>query len=198
MSKHFHLTAVTQIGVASNNRGDNDGSTQANLHQVTFDKKIISLVSGTSIRWAIREYLQNHYPDKMNRTYCPEANENTFKDEEFSRDYIDDDSMGYMNAKTDKKRRGIFEVTCAEANENTFKDEKFSRDFINDDSMGYMDAKAGNTQRVAWCGSTTAFLAITRRLFYMPSVSLKKTYLHMGYKSQNTDDVINNEEQENV
>jgi CRISPR-associated protein Cst2 len=113
MSKHYHLTILTPRAVASNNRGANDGSTQANLHLVTFDKIIYSLVSGTSIRWAIREYLQNHYPDKMNRTYCPEANENTFKDEEFSRDYIDDDSMGYMNAKTDKKRRGIFEVTCA-------------------------------------------------------------------------------------
>jgi CRISPR-associated protein Cst2 len=113
MSKHFHLTVVTPRAVASNNRGDNDGSTQANLQIVSFGNKIYSTVSGDAIRWGLREYLQYHYPSKVNRTYCPEADKYTFKDEKFSRDFIDDDVMGYMDAKAGNKRRGILEVTRA-------------------------------------------------------------------------------------
>ncbi len=113
MSKHFHSTIVTPCAVASNNRGDNDGSTQANLQIVSFGNKIYSTVSGDAIRWGLREYLQSHYPSKVNRTYCPETDKYTFKDEKFSCDFIDDDVMGYMDAKAGIKRRGILEVTRA-------------------------------------------------------------------------------------
>lgn len=39
------------------------------------------------------------------------TNKYNFKDEKLSRDFIDDDAMGYMDAKAGKARRGIFEDT---------------------------------------------------------------------------------------
>ncbi|MGC9505527.1 type I-B CRISPR-associated protein Cas7/Cst2/DevR [Baaleninema sp.] len=121
MSIHLFATIVTPTAVAANNRGEGDGSTLATLQTITRGNDQYTTVSADSIRWALREYFQHHYPDEINRTFDPDRDQYTFKDEKCSAEkFIDDDLFGYMDAKKDKnnknatvKRRGALEVCRA-------------------------------------------------------------------------------------
>ena len=119
MTRHVHITAVTPLGVASNNRGEGDGGVVATLQKLIFNDCLFSSVSADAIRWAVREYFQSNYPEKTNRTYDPVKSEYRFKDEKYSSsNFIDDDLLGFMSAKKDAnnkdatvKRRGIVEFS---------------------------------------------------------------------------------------
>lgn len=127
MSKHLFATVVTPTAIASNNRGEGDGSTLSTLQKVNFNNDVYTTVSAEAIRWAFREYLQDIREEEINRTFNPETDKYSLKGEKskgsttYSADsYIDDDLFGYMDAKkgadnvdATKKRRGALEVCRA-------------------------------------------------------------------------------------
>jgi hypothetical protein len=41
MTKHVHITAVTPLGVASNNRGEGDGGVVATLQKLIFQRLFV-------------------------------------------------------------------------------------------------------------------------------------------------------------
>lgn len=121
MSKHLFATIVTPSAVAANNRGEGDGSTLSTLQKVTRGNDQYTTVSAEAIRWAYREYFQSINPEVTNRTFDPDKDKYSFKDERFdSKKYIDDDLFGYMDAKKGSdnkdattKRRGVLEISRA-------------------------------------------------------------------------------------
>lgn len=121
MTKHLFATIVTATATAANNRGEGDGSTLSTLQKITRGNDQYTTVSAEAIRWGLREYFQNHYEKETNRTFNPETDKYSFKDEKFSAEkYIDDDLFGYMDAKKGKdnedattKRRGAIEISRA-------------------------------------------------------------------------------------
>lgn len=121
MTKHLFATIVTATATAANNRGEGDGSTLSTLQKITRGNDQYTTVSAEAIRWGLREYFQNHYEKETNRTFNPETDKYSFKDEKFSAEkYIDDDLFGYMDAKKGKdnedattKRRGALEISRA-------------------------------------------------------------------------------------
>jgi CRISPR-associated protein Cst2 len=121
MSKHLFITVVTPTAVAANNRGEGDGSTLSTLQKITRGSEQYTTVSAEAIRWGLREYFQNSDEKATNRTFNPDTDKYTLKNERFSaREFIDDDLFGYMDAKKGKdnedattKRRGALEVSRA-------------------------------------------------------------------------------------
>ncbi|MGF1535572.1 MAG: type I-B CRISPR-associated protein Cas7/Cst2/DevR [Elainellaceae cyanobacterium] len=121
MTTHLFATIVTPTAIAANNRGEGDGSTLSTLQKVTRGNDQYTTVSAEAIRWAYREYFQNLDSAEVNRTFDPDADKYSFKNESFSpQDYIDDDLFGYMDAKKGSdnkdataKRRGVLEVSRA-------------------------------------------------------------------------------------
>jgi CRISPR-associated protein Cst2 len=121
MSTHLFATLITATAVAANNRGEGDGSTLATLQKITRGNEQYTTVSAEAIRWGLREYFQNHTERETNRTFNPDTDKYTFKNERFSaKDFIDDDLFGYMDAKKGKdnedattKRRGALEISRA-------------------------------------------------------------------------------------
>jgi CRISPR-associated protein Cst2 len=121
MSKHLFVTVVTPTAVAANNRGEGDGSTLSTLQKITRGSDQYTTVSAEAIRWGLREFFQNTDEQATNRTFNPDTDRYTLKNERFSaKDFIDDDLFGYMDAKKGKdnedattKRRGALEVSRA-------------------------------------------------------------------------------------
>jgi CRISPR-associated protein Cst2 len=121
MSKHLFITVVTPTAVAANNRGEGDGSTLSTLQKITRGSEQYTTVSAEAIRWGLREYFQNSDEKATNRTFNPDTDKYTLKNERFSaKEFIDDDLFGYMDAKKGKdnedattKRRGALEVSRA-------------------------------------------------------------------------------------
>ena len=121
MSKHLFATIVTPTAVAANNRGEGDGSTLSTLQKITRGHDQYSTVSAEAIRWAYREYFQQHHAQETNRSFDPDTDKYSFQTEQFNPEtYIDDDLFGYMDAKKDKdnknattKRRGALEISRA-------------------------------------------------------------------------------------
>lgn len=121
MSKHLFITVVTPTAVAANNRGEGDGSTLSTLQKITRGSDQYTTVSAEAIRWGLREYFQNTDETATNRTFNPDTDKYTLKNERFSaKEFIDDDLFGYMDAKEGKdnedattKRRGALEVSRA-------------------------------------------------------------------------------------
>lgn len=121
MSQHLFATIVTSTAVAANNRGEGDGSTLSTLQKITRGNDQYTTVSAEAIRWGLREYLQNFYPESTNRTFDPDKDLYNFKNESFNpKDFIDDDLFGFMDAKkgsdnkdSTAKRRGALEVSRA-------------------------------------------------------------------------------------
>lgn len=121
MSKHLFATIVTPTAVAANNRGEGDGSTLSTLQKITRGHDQYTTVSGEAIRWGLREYFQNFSEKDVNRTFNPDTDRYSFKNERYSAEiFIDDDLFGYMDAKKGKdnedattKRRGALEVSRA-------------------------------------------------------------------------------------
>jgi CRISPR-associated protein Cst2 len=121
MSQHLFITVVTPTAVAANNRGEGDGSTLSTLQKITRGSDQYTTISAEAIRWGLREYFQNTDEAGTNRTFNPDTDKYTLKNERFSaKEFIDDDLFGYMDAKKGKdnedattKRRGALEVSRA-------------------------------------------------------------------------------------
>ena len=120
-NRYCFISILTPFGIASNNRGEGDGSNTGTLQKLTINGKDYSTVSSEAIRWAYREYLGENYPEQVNRIYQSAVDEYHVKDEGYDEKlYIDDDIFGYMDAKKDSKnknattkRRGVLEVSRA-------------------------------------------------------------------------------------
>ena len=120
-NRYCFISILTPFGIASNNRGEGDGSNTSTLQKLTIDGKDYTTVSSEAIRWAYREYLGETYPEQVNRIYQATVDEYHVKDEGYNEKlYIDDDIFGYMDAKKDSKnknattkRRGVLEVSRA-------------------------------------------------------------------------------------
>ena len=121
MSKHLFATIITPTAVAANNRGEGDGSTLSTLQKITRGHDQYTTVSAEAIRWAYREYFQQHHAQETNRSFDPDTDKYSFQTEQFNPEtYIDDDLFGYMDAKKGKdnknattKRRGALEISRA-------------------------------------------------------------------------------------
>lgn len=121
MTQHLFATIVTPTAVAANNRGEGDGSTLSTLQKITRGYEQYTTVSAEAVRWALRDYFQQHIPAELNRSFDPDHDKYTFQDEKYSAEkFIDDDLFGFMDAKRDKdnknatvKRRGALEVSRA-------------------------------------------------------------------------------------
>lgn len=108
MTKHVHGTIVTQYGVAANNRGENEGNVTT-LQKILWKGQTHSTVSAEAIRYALRLYWQRVFEDtgdtlyQVNRVWDDQKGMSTFQDQSFSAErFMDDDVMGYMDAKAAK------------------------------------------------------------------------------------------------
>jgi CRISPR-associated protein Cst2 len=103
MSIHVHGVICTREGIASNNRGENEGNSST-LQKLVYRGKLHSTVSSEAIRFALRRWLALHAPAidpkvAVNRTWDEESRSNAWKDAGFDpQKYADDDLLGFMNA----------------------------------------------------------------------------------------------------
>ena len=117
MTYHLFGNIITPRGVAANNRGETEGN-RTTLPKVFWGDRLHVAVSAEAIRWAIRYFWQNTGCE-VNRVWNEDEQTFDFTNQDFdSKQYIDDDVMGYMYAKKGKggsvkKRRGALEVTRA-------------------------------------------------------------------------------------
>jgi CRISPR-associated protein Cst2 len=123
MANHLFGAVVTPHGIASNNRGENEGNITT-LQKILWNGEVYTTVSAEAIRWAMRlRWQQRDLP--LNRVWLDERNRNRWEDLEFKdggRSFIDDDVLGYMHPDAAKQsgtkgsaaiRRSRFEVTRA-------------------------------------------------------------------------------------
>jgi CRISPR-associated protein Cst2 len=137
MSRHLFGLVMTPHGTAANNRGENEGNITT-LQKLLWNGEVHTTVSAEAIRWAIRYYWQRK-GISVNREWDEDTNDHRWQDRKWERwgDYIDDDVLGFMEAKaaeaegnsveaaetegrrrsrakgTVTKRRGALEVTRA-------------------------------------------------------------------------------------
>lgn len=112
MTMHLFGTILTPQAVASNNRGESEG-TVATLQKVIRDGDLYSTVSSEAVRYALRECWQDDPKLAMARKVSHTGSIWTEGAKEFKEPakYIDNDVLGYMHAKEDTaSRRGILEV----------------------------------------------------------------------------------------
>lgn len=111
MSTHYLFgTILTAEAVAANNRGDNIGNTTT-LQKVFLGDDLHTSVSAESIRFALRYHFQLQ-GEKVNRTYDATDGVLAYKDEgraylnaKDASLFVDDDLMGYMDAKAAKQEQ---------------------------------------------------------------------------------------------
>ena len=126
MSQHLFAAIITHHGTAANNRGETDGNVTT-LQKLLWQGQVHTTVSAEAIRFALRHRLED--AEKTNRQWDEEVRTNTWRDHEFKgwkkadgETFIDDDLLGYMDAKASKEegkkgsanvRRAVLEVTRA-------------------------------------------------------------------------------------
>ncbi len=118
MSIHVHGTIVTQYGVAANNRGETEGN-MTTLQKILWKQLTHTTVSAEAIRYALRLQWQHRFAEtqdplfETNRVWDPEsgdAGDFRITDQSFSAErFIDDDAMGYMDAKAPKEEANVEE-----------------------------------------------------------------------------------------
>jgi len=108
MTKHIHGTIVTQYGVAANNRGENEGNVTT-LQKLIWKGQTHTTVSAEAIRYALRLQWQRIFEEtgetlyEVNRVWDSNVGTSNFQDQSFSSErFMDDDVMGYMDAKAAK------------------------------------------------------------------------------------------------
>jgi len=105
MTFHLFGNILTNFGTAANNRGENEGNITT-LQKLMWRGEIHSMVSAEAIRWALRYYWQTaEIDDETNRTWNDLTNENDWVDRVSFNPvrFIDDDVLGYMDAKKAKE-----------------------------------------------------------------------------------------------
>lgn len=190
MTFHLFGNIITSRGVAANNRGETEGN-RTTLPKVFWGDKLHVSVSGEAIRWAIRYYWQM-MDIPVNRQWLEENQDiKLILENEKSKydpaQFIDDDVMGYMDAKPGKgnetvKRRGALEVTravslqSAERIEITFNSKSGSKG-----KKGGKDAKAEQAKISIYSTET-----ITTRFQYGFAITPQRLV-----KSERVLDVVN-------
>jgi CRISPR-associated protein Cst2 len=103
---HLHGNILTEYGLASNNRGRNEGNLST-LQKIHWRGKQHTTVSSEAIRAALRCLWQEHgLSSSLNRNINYEDPENiySYKDYDFDPDlYIDDDILGYFKFEKAQK-----------------------------------------------------------------------------------------------
>lgn len=126
MSIHVFANFITPLGVAANNRGENEGNTTT-LQKLLWAGSTHTTVSAESIRFAVRRHLGES--EATNRRYDEATRANLWTDHTFKGwakadgdTFIDDDLLGYMSADaagegetkgSAKVRRAVLEVSRA-------------------------------------------------------------------------------------
>ena len=114
MTMHLFGTILTPQAVAHNNRGDSEGGTVTTLQKVIRNGDLYSTVSSEAIRYAIREGWAADN-EKVNRD-VRKVPKDAWTDKEFKNpgEFIDNDVLGFMHAKTETlSRRGVLEISRA-------------------------------------------------------------------------------------
>ena len=130
-TNYLYGTILTGEAVAANNRGDTLGNTTT-LQKVFHQDDVHTSVSAESIRFAIRYRFQLEGLE-VNRSYDSEKNELSYKDEARSywktsdEKYIDDDLMGFMDAKSGKVEKEDESDESDESETKTTKKKKSNR-----------------------------------------------------------------------
>lgn len=109
---HLFGTVLTPQAVASNNRGESEG-TVATLQKVIRNGDLYSTVSSEAVRYALRESWQADPKLLLARKVFHTGSEWTEGAKEFEtpEQYVDNDVLGYMHAKKETaSRRGALEV----------------------------------------------------------------------------------------
>lgn len=105
MSKHLFGLVLTPLGVAANNRGENQGNI-ATLQKILWKGEVHSTISAEAIRWAIRLHWQNCFKN-LNRRWNSQGlkPQHEWQDKDFKRwqEFIDDDVLGFMSAQAAKE-----------------------------------------------------------------------------------------------
>ena len=128
MSQHLFAAIVTHHGTAANNRGETDGNVTT-LQKLLWQGQVHTTVSAEAVRFALRHRLAASETNGTNRKWDEETRTNTWQDHQFEgwkkndgETFIDDDLLGYMDAKAAKEegkagstniRRAVLEVTRA-------------------------------------------------------------------------------------
>ena len=128
MSQHLFAAIVTHHGTAANNRGESDGNVTT-LQKLLWQGQVHTTVSAEAVRFALRRRLAASETNGTNRKWDEETRTNTWQDHQFEgwkkndgETFIDDDLLGYMDAKASKEegkagsanvRRAVLEVTRA-------------------------------------------------------------------------------------
>ncbi len=135
MALHVFASIVTKHGVASNNRGENEGNTTT-LQKLIWYGEPHTTVSAEAIRFALRRRLYeqqtkgtNGQPASLHRWWDEAQRVNMWRDFENGKisfenwcDYADDDLLGYMATEEAEKdggrgsakvRRAVLEMTRA-------------------------------------------------------------------------------------
>ena len=105
MTFHLYGNILTFYGVAANNRGENQGNITT-LQKLLWQGETHTLVSAEAIRWAIRYYWQKA-GIPINRVWnddLPNEQNPVWQSPKFDpTKYIDDDLLGFFEAKSAKK-----------------------------------------------------------------------------------------------
>lgn len=128
MSQHLFAAIITHHGTAANNRGETDGNVTT-LQKLLWQGQVHTTVSAEAVRFALRRRLADAKNEKTNRQWNEGSRTNTWQDHEFKgwkktdgKTFIDDDLLGYMDAKAAREegksgsanvRRAVLEVTRA-------------------------------------------------------------------------------------
>ena len=118
MSKHLFGIVLTGYGIASNNRGDSDGSI-TNLQKIMWQGEQHTTVSAEAIRFGIRNYWQNRgWAECMNRRWDESEKRpgNIWRQPNFEpwlqdapdgyrkgKRFLDDDVLGFMRAESGRE-----------------------------------------------------------------------------------------------
>ncbi|MHB1404376.1 MAG: DevR family CRISPR-associated autoregulator [Desulfitobacteriaceae bacterium] len=110
MTIHLHGNILTQYGIAANNRGETEGNITT-LQKILWNGELHSTVSAEAIRFAMRYRWQQMFESgdvavETNRTWNDAELKFAWKDASFStagERYIDDDILGFMDAKAAAK-----------------------------------------------------------------------------------------------
>jgi CRISPR-associated protein Cst2 len=119
MSKHLFGIVITPQGIAANNRGETEGNITT-LQKLLWKNEVYTTVSAEAIRFAIRWNWQLKNGEKsVNRVWVDEESHHKWNDADFKQwsEFMDDDILGFMNAKAAKEEGN-------EAEDNSGKDGK--------------------------------------------------------------------------
>ncbi len=103
MSLHVFGNIVTQLGTASNNRGETEGNLTT-LQKLIWQGQVHSTVSAEAIRFALRRRMLEDN-QKLNRAWDEEARANSWEDPSFAdvAKFMDSDLLGFMSAEAAKE-----------------------------------------------------------------------------------------------